>query len=81
MERQIGKYTLKSFGDKSDGSFDGVKVSCGKVHFYIDNLTIREFHTITNSNKEADITHILKMERLRRKRELETLEKLLTKGD
>lgn len=81
MERQVGKYILKSLENKPDGSFDSVKISCGKVNYYIDSLTIREFHIVTNSNKESDIVHILKMERLKRKRELEALEKLLTQGD
>lgn len=80
MERQVGKYTIKFLHLKNYDYYDCAKITCGKVKYYA-NLSMTELHTMKITEKESDIAHILKVERMRRKRELAALEKLLSEGD
>lgn len=75
MKTQIGKYTIKFLHLKNRDYFDYADIIYGKTKYRI-SLSI-----YTAISTEIDIVHILKVERLKRKRELAALEKLLSEGD
>lgn len=75
MKIQIGKYTIKFLHLKTRDIFDYADIICGKTKYRI------KLSLYSVMSTESDIAHILKVERMKRKRELAALEKLLSEGD